>query len=180
MLAIAGCGRSAAPARQAPVTTATTAFTSSSPVRTSVARASGSIRTNFGAANASLANLRTLENRACRRLVDELVTLPGLSAELTFKALLDREIMYLARFNATIYALSAPPSRAADYHHFVYANEGALYLFRRLVPYLVGADRNKAQAEQLMERGAVADRDARRYGRRLRLSACATGQMHRG
>lgn len=138
------------------------------------------IRTNFAAVGVSLATLRMRENRACTKLVDRLRTLPELMATSGFKAVLDHEISYLAKFNRTIYKLSAPLSSAAAYRRFVYANEGALDLFRRLEPYFLGARKGSMRAERLMERGSVADRDAARYGRRLGLSACATGQMHRG
>ena len=138
------------------------------------------IRTDFAARGASLVTLRRLEDRACTRLVDELVTSRTASSGATLKHFLDREIADLDRFDATVYKLSAPPARAVDYRHFVYANEGALDLFRKLEPYLVGNRTNTARAVQLMERASVADHDAAKYGHRLRLSACATGQMHRG
>lgn len=171
VLGLAGCGGSAAIAPQASAVSTTNPRTTSTAAR---------IRTNFASPDASLAGLRRLENRACTKLVDRLVELPKLSSSVGLRGFLDHEISDLVRFNATIYRLSAPPANAAGYRHFVYANEGALDLFRRLEPYLVGASRNKAWAEQLMERAAVADRDARTYGRRLRLSACATGQLHHG
>ena len=97
-----------------------------------------------------------------------------------FKGFLEAEISAVARFNAVIYRSSAPRANAADYRHFVYANEGALDLLRRLEPYLLGTRKNKRAAVDLMERAAMADRDAAKYGQRLRLSACATGQTHRG
>lgn len=171
VLGLAGCGGSAAISPQASTISTTNSHTSSTAAR---------IRTNFASRDASLPGLRRLETRACAQLVDRLVELPKLNSSVGFRGFLDREISDLARFNATIYSLSAPPANAASYRHFVYANEGALDLFRRLEPYLAGASRNKARAQQLMERAAVADRDARTYGRRLRLSACATGQLHHG
>lgn len=171
-LSLVGCGGSSTPAVQGSTVAAASAAGKTS--------APAGVRSKFAASRASLGTLRKLEDRACTRLVDQLAKLPALSSKAAFVTLLDRESKDLATFNATIYRLSAPPADAANYKHFVDANEGALDLFRRLRPYLVGTNTNKSAAQLLMERAAVADRDAKTYAHRLRLSACATGQRHRG
>ena len=171
-LLVAACGGSSLPATSRSRLGAANTHTAAAPVR---------LRTNFAAAGLTLVRLRHVEDLACTRFVDRLVVAHSLlQSSSGFKGFLDAEIAAVARFNAVIYRSSAPRADAADYKHFVYANEGALDLLRKLEPYLLGTSKNKSATAALMERAAVADRDAAKYGHRLGLSACATGQKHRG